>query len=66
METRKIRFIGALDSQVQWGGNDDPREFMKEGDIVTLVRQEIHSWHTIYEVEEFPGKVFNSVSFEAV
>jgi hypothetical protein len=39
---------------------------MKEGDIVTLIRKEVHSWHTDFDVEECPGKVFNSVCFEAV
>jgi hypothetical protein len=63
----KYKFTGATDAQVNWGGNDDPREVMKVGDIVTLNGDpEVHLWHTKMSFKEHPGKKFNSVSFEKV
>lgn len=60
----KVRFVEATDEQVRWGGNDDPRPLMKKGDVFTLKSREVHSYHTKLHLVEFPGKVFNSVSFE--
>jgi len=63
----KVRYIGASDGQVNYGGgSDDPRGLLKEGKIYTLQRKEAHSWHTKYYLKEFPGKKFNSVCFEEV
>ncbi len=63
---QKIRYIGASDEQVKWGGNDDPRGLLKAGWVYELYRSEVHSYHTKYYLAEFPGLKFNSVSFEHV
>lgn len=63
MKPQHVKYLGTTDDQVKWGSNDDPRGLLVEGDSYTLIRVEIHSWHTKYELLEFPGKQFNSVSF---
>lgn len=60
----KAKYIGASDEQVRWGGNDDPRGLLVEGESYEIARKEVHSWHTKIELVGFPGKVFNDVSFE--
>jgi len=60
----KVKYIGCTDGQVNWGGNDDPRGLLVEGQVYELERKEVHTWHTKYYLKEFPGKKFNSVSFE--
>ena len=59
----KVRFIGESDSQVKWGGNDDPRNCLKEGEIYTVDHTEIHSWHTKVYLQEVGGR-FPSAAFE--
>lgn len=59
----KVKYIGATDEQVKWGGNDDPRGLLIEGDIYEVAKEEVHSWHTKLYLTEFPSKKFNSVSF---
>ena len=58
------RYIGAIDAQVRWGGNDDPRTILEEGVVYAVKSVEVHSCHTKIELEAFPGKKFNSVCFE--
>ena len=60
----KARYIGATQSQINWGGNDDPRPLLTIGKIYTVKRREIHSWHTKFILAEYPNKKFNSVNFE--
>jgi hypothetical protein len=60
----KVKYIGASEEQVKWGGNDDPRGLLIEGQDYEIERREIHSWHTKLHLTEFPGKKFNSVCFE--
>jgi hypothetical protein len=62
----KVRYIGATKEQVQWGGNDDPRDYLELNGIYTLARCETHTWHTKFYLKEFPGMKFNSVCFEEV
>lgn len=61
----KVKYIGATDDQVRWGGNDDPRLVLVEGGIYEVEREEVHSWHTKLYLKGIPGK-FNSVSFVPV
>lgn len=63
---KKVKYIGVSDEQVNFGNNDDPRKFLKEGKVYNVKREEVHSWHIKLELQEFPGKRFNSVSFEEV
>ena len=63
----KIKFIGCTDAQIKCGANDDPRFFpaLVLGEIYTVKKVEVHSWHTKVWLEETGGK-FNSVCFEEV
>lgn len=65
-EKSKVKFIGATDDQVNWGTNDDPRGLLEIGKIYTILKIDVHSWHTKIYLKEFPDKKFNSVSFEEV
>jgi hypothetical protein len=58
-----VRYEGACDSQVNWGGNADPRGILQEGAEYELDHEEVHSFHTKYILSGYPGKKFNSVSF---
>lgn len=60
-----VRFVGASDTQVNWGGCDDPRPLMEEGDEFILEDVEVHSWHTKVRLKGVEGS-FNSVCFEYV
>ena len=62
-EGDEVRYIGASDTQVKWGGNDDPRLVLSEGETYTISDVDVHSWHTKIELEGIAGR-FNSVSFE--
>lgn len=62
----KVKYIGTSNEQVKWGSNDDPRGLLTEGETYIVEAVEPHSWHTKYYLKEFPGKKFNSVSFEKV
>lgn len=61
--TNIVVYTGASDAQVNWGGNDDPRGVLIEGNEYVVRSTEVHSWHTKIELEEFPGLRFNSVCF---
>jgi Zn-finger nucleic acid-binding protein len=58
-----LKFIGACDEQVNWGGGDDPREFLSVGSVYRLAKREVHSMHTRIHLVGLPGKWFNSVCF---
>lgn len=58
-----VRYNGATDEQVQWGGNDDPREYLKEGETYEVLKTVLHNWHTKIMLKEFPNLWFNTSSF---
>ena len=58
-----VRYVGASDQQVRWGGNDDPRGVLKQGELYTLVNVDVHKWHTKLSLEGIPNLAFNSVHF---
>jgi hypothetical protein len=63
-EGMRVRFVEAIDEQVQWGkDNDDPRKYLKIGEVYTVLQVEPHKWHTKLYLKEFPDKKFNSVHF---
>ena len=39
---------------------------LEVGKEYTVVDVEVHSWHTVVYLEEFPSKGFNSVAFNEV
>lgn len=64
MEYTKARYTGnASDTQVRWGGNDDPRDLLEVGKVYDIKRVDVHTWHTKIYLVDFPGMKFNSVHF---
>jgi hypothetical protein len=61
----KVKFIGAIKAQIQWGDNDDPNLVCNTEDIYEVEYVEVHSWHTKIYLVGIKGK-FNSVSFEII
>lgn len=59
-------FNGASDEQVGFGSNDDPRHWLKVGEIYRIRSFIVGSWHTKLEFEGFRGRFFNSASFSKV
>jgi hypothetical protein len=61
----KVRYTGASQEQINWGGCDDPRPILKVGEIYDVEKIYIHSWHTKIQLIGHTGK-FNSVCFEEI
>lgn len=64
--SNKVKYIGASDDQVNWGGGDDPRGVLVEGETYEVVSKDVHSWHTKLSLKGFEEKKFNSVCFKKV
>lgn len=62
----RVKYIGATDEQVRWGGNDDPRKILTCGQVYEVWRVEEHTWHTRYYLDGYEQYQFNSVCFEVV
>lgn len=61
--SEKLIYTGCSDAQVSFGGHDDPRGVLIEGQAYEVERREVHSWHTKITLKGIPGR-FNSVCFE--
>lgn len=61
----RVVYLGSSDAQVNWGGNDDPRKVLVEGEIYCIQDIEIHSQHTKLTLSNIRGK-FNSVCFSKI
>ena len=61
---RRVRYTGASDAQVNWGGNDDPRGHLNQGEVYVVENTDVHDWHTKISLRGFPGMVFNDASFD--
>lgn len=60
---REIRCIRNDDDV--WGGGGDYAHLLEIGKVYNLTDVEVHGWHTLVWLAEFPGDVsFNSVLFE--
>lgn len=57
-----VRFAGATDAQVNFGGGDDPRKVLADGAVYQVEFVDVHSWHTKLHLRGIPG-AFNSVCF---
>ena len=57
-----VVYEGASESQVNWGGCDDPRPILEEGSTYLVDFVEVHSWHTKVKLIGIQG-LFNSVCF---
>ena len=60
-----VRYIGASDDQVKFGGYDDPRGVLEPGGCYNVDHTNIESWTTGVVLEGVKGE-FNSVHFEDV
>jgi hypothetical protein len=63
----RMKYLGdetASQTVVNWGGNDDPKGLLVEGQYYEVEKVDVHSWHTKVILKDFPNKRFNSVSFE--
>ena len=63
-ENDKIKCVS--DYENSWGGCDPIQGNLEVGKIYTVIKVEVHSWHTRIWVKEVPNKYFNSVHFESV
>lgn len=62
-EPREIRCI-RNDNNV-WGGGGENAHLLEIGKVYNLTDVEVHGWHTLVWLAEFPSNVsFNSVLFE--
>ena len=59
----QVIYEGVTDSQVQWGGNDDPRPLLTEGETYEIESVDVHKWHTKVTLVGIKGR-FNHVSFK--
>lgn len=63
----KVRFIGCIDAQQNWGGPyGDHNKFLVVDKVYTIDYIIVKSWSTKVYLEEFPVVSFNSVCFEEV
>lgn len=62
----KVRFRGATDGQVKWGGGNDPRIYLKQDKIYEIEVVSPSDWHTSLLLKGFPDLWFNDVSFIVV
>jgi hypothetical protein len=62
----KVKYTGCTDAQVKFAAHDDPRDVLEVDGIYTILKTEVHSWHTKVILQEFPTYKFNSVCFEDV
>ncbi len=53
------------DEDVDRWGNCSPSACLEIGRTYTLVKDEVHTWHTKYLLKEHPDMVFNSVLFDS-
>ena len=60
---KKVKYIGATDTQVNWGSCGDPRSILIVGKYYFVEYEEVHNWHTKIKLYYINGE-FNSVSFE--
>ena len=63
---KTMKFIGASDVQVSFGGGNDPRKFFTVGEELIVEHAEVHSWYTTLKFKGHPSIGFNSVCFEFV
>lgn len=61
---KKMKYIGATDSQAMFCGSGDPREYFVVGQVYNVIAAQVGGWSTALQFKEVPGKTFNSVCFE--
>lgn len=61
---KRVRFIGATDDQVAYGGHPDPRGLLVVGEYYDVEKWDVEAWVTRVSLRGLPGLQFNSVCFE--
>jgi hypothetical protein len=62
---QKLKFIGCTPEQIQWGNCTDPAMLLNIGDVYTISKIEVHSWHTRLSFDGIEGE-FNSTCFALI
>lgn len=60
-----VKYTGCSQDQINWGGNDDPRDILEVGKTYEVEKTDVHSWHTKTKLRGIDGW-FNSVCFASV
>ncbi|MGH0033021.1 MAG: hypothetical protein ACQGVC_24795 [Myxococcota bacterium] len=63
MATDVMRVVykgGTSESQVRFGGNDDPRGVLQPGKVYEVQDQKVYDWSSCYVID---GKCYNTVNF---
>lgn len=58
------KFNGCSESQIKWGGTDDPAGLLEVGEIYKVDDLIVRSYHTKVILAAFPEHRFNSVCFD--
>jgi len=61
-----IKFRGATDGQIEYGGGDDPRGCLEVGREYEIIKTYNYDWYTLITIKGFPDFKFNSVCFTSV
>lgn len=61
----KVKYIGCSQSQIDFGGHDDPRYILQIGGIFTIEDMRVYNWFTRIKLKGIWGR-FNSVCFEKI
>jgi len=59
-----VEYLGCSKEQIAWGNNDEP-SLCSIGKKYSVIKVDIHRYHTKIELEGIPGR-FNSVCFSKV
>lgn len=60
----KVKYIGATEQDVQFGGADDPRPLLKKGAIYKVLKVSVHNSHTYLQLERYPAYHFHDLTFD--
>lgn len=63
-QTRKI--VCVSNNDIGWWSCRDNAHLLTVGETYTLTDIDVHDWHSLVTLKEFPGYEFNSVLFEEV
>lgn len=61
---RKVLCVSNREDGMMIGSHN--HYLLEVGETYTVENVEVHSWHTLVYLKEFPGKEFNSVVFEEI
>lgn len=62
----KVKCINVSKDVSNFGRGGTASGVLEVGKEYTVIDTEVHSWHTTYELEEIPDKIFNSCHFEEI